>query len=130
MLEEEDDVDPRLVPGRFIRVRPLGSSEGPQAAERVRALLRCLGVRSVSRAEFFRDHLLTRLERLEPVLRNGAMLTLLREAPQLCRREPSLREALSATPCVPCAGEGGGLKRPGDLYSPLNPTLPLLLARP
>jgi sacsin len=91
----------------------------------VAAVLTSLGVARRSRAQFFRDDLLRRWERVPRGARTQAALTLLRELPALCGEERSFADAIAA--CAFVATASGQDRAPRDLYDPRVPELAALL---
>jgi hypothetical protein len=106
--------DARLLTQRFLK---LVSDEDV-------ALLRLLGVRELSDAEFYREHVFVGLPRLGAEVRDQTMLSVLRSLGRMCSQDVGFSNLLKGLAFVPVGGE---LKRPADLYDPAVPELRALL---
>ncbi|KAK1325685.1 hypothetical protein QJS10_CPA01g00101 [Acorus calamus] len=79
-------------------------------------LSRYFGIQRMGRAFFYRQKVLNRIENLLPELRDNVMISILRDLPQLCIEDASLRESLKSLKFVTTIS--GTLKCPQSLYDP------------
>ncbi|KAL0374333.1 UNVERIFIED_CONTAM: hypothetical protein Sradi_3349000 [Sesamum radiatum] len=77
------------------------------------------------KTEFYKLHVLNRIEELETDVRDSIMLSILQELPQLCVEDASFREILRNLEFLPTIS--GTLKSPAKLYDPRNEELYALL---
>jgi sacsin len=106
--------DARLLTRKFLK---LSSSEDS-------TLLRLLGVRNLSEAEFYQKHVFLNLPRLGMEVRDRTMLSVLQNLGRMCGQDANFSDILRDLAFVPAGGE---LKRPADLYDPTVPELRALL---
>jgi hypothetical protein len=106
--------DARLLTRRFLKL----------SCDEDGGLLRLLGVRELSDAEFYREHVFVELPRLGAEVRDRTMLSVLLNLGRLCGQDASFSNLLTGLAFVPAGGE---LKRPDDLYDPSVPELCALL---
>ncbi|CAH9144035.1 unnamed protein product [Cuscuta epithymum] len=88
-------------------------------------LTRYLGTKRMGKPEFYKLHVVTRINELDPNVRDSIMLSILKELPQLCCEDISFREILKNLNFIPTSG--GSLKSPAVLYDPRNEELYSLL---
>ncbi|XP_059656455.1 uncharacterized protein LOC132303270 isoform X2 [Cornus florida] len=88
-------------------------------------LKRYYGIDRMGKTCFYKQHVLNRLEELQPEVRDRIMLSVLQELPQLCVEDASFREDLRKLEFVPTSG--GSVKCPAVLYDPRNEELYALL---
>ncbi|CAI9097022.1 OLC1v1033309C2 [Oldenlandia corymbosa var. corymbosa] len=82
-------------------------------------------IRRMGKVQFYDHHVLNRIRELEMDVRDGIMLSILRELPQLRIMDASFRERLKSLEFVPTSG--GSLRSPDVLYDPRNEELYALL---
>ncbi|XVF66987.1 hypothetical protein PTKIN_Ptkin10aG0083900 [Pterospermum kingtungense] len=88
-------------------------------------LLRYYEVERMGRARFYRQHVLNRLKEMHIEVRDGVMLSILENLPQLSLEDTSFRDYLRNLEFVPTSN--GALKCPSVLYDPRNDELYALL---
>ncbi|KAL3502258.1 hypothetical protein ACH5RR_036707 [Cinchona calisaya] len=88
-------------------------------------LNRYLGIQRMGKAQFYNQHVLNRIKELETDVRDGIMLSILKELPQVCIEDASFRERLRNLEFVPTSS--GSLQSPAMLYDPRNEELYALL---
>lgn len=88
-------------------------------------LRRYYGIERMRKTQFYKMHVLNRIEQLETDVRNRIMLSVLQELPQLCVEDALFRENLRNLEFVPTVI--GTLKSPAMLYDPRNEELYALL---
>ncbi|KAK4397028.1 Sacsin [Sesamum angolense] len=88
-------------------------------------LRRFYGVERMRKTEFYKLHVLNRIEELETDVRDSIMISVLQELPQLCVEDASFREILRNLEFLPTIS--GTLKSPAKLYDPRNEELYALL---
>ncbi|KAF8378912.1 hypothetical protein HHK36_030261 [Tetracentron sinense] len=88
-------------------------------------LLRYYGIERMGKAHFYKKHVLTRVNELQPGVRDTIMLSVLQDLPQLCVEDTSLRQFLKNLEFVPT--RSGTLKCPEMLCDPRNEELFALL---
>lgn len=88
-------------------------------------LNRYFGVERMKKSRFYKQHVLNRVSVLEPEVRDNIMLSVLRELPQLCAEDASLRDCLRNLEFV--LTSSGSLKAPAALHDPRNAELYSLL---
>lgn len=88
-------------------------------------LSRYYGIERMRKSNFYRQHVFSRIEILQPEIRDQVMISILQNLPQLCMEDRSLREELQNLEFVPTVT--GPLKRPSVLYDPRNEELYALL---
>lgn len=88
-------------------------------------LTRYHGIKRMRKAQFYKQHVLHRIKQLETDVRDGVMLSIIQELPQLCVEDASFRELLRNLEFVPTSS--GALKCPATLYDPRNEELFALL---
>ncbi|KAL3718738.1 hypothetical protein ACJRO7_003791 [Eucalyptus globulus] len=74
------------------------------------------GIERMGKARFYREQVFCRLRDLQPETRDGLMLSVLKNLPQLCLEDPFLRECLRSLEFVPT--KSGLIKCPSVLYDP------------
>jgi len=80
------------------------------------ALLKKLGVTSISRATLFGKHVLPRINQLDERLRDDIITTMLVEMPRLCKQDPNFVDLVNKTRCIPSVS--GELRTATELYDP------------
>lgn len=88
-------------------------------------LSRYYRIERMGKACFYKQHVLNKLGELQPKVRDGIILSVLHNLPQLCVEDVSFREYLRNLEFVPTIS--GALKRPTVLYDPRNEELFALL---
>ncbi|CAN8264910.1 unnamed protein product [Cochlearia groenlandica] len=88
-------------------------------------LSRYYGIEKMRRSNFYRQNVFSRIEVLQPEVRDQVMISILQNLPQLCLEDRSLREELQNLEFVPSIN--GLLKRPSVLHDPRNEELYALL---
>ncbi|XP_052204846.1 LOW QUALITY PROTEIN: uncharacterized protein LOC127809789 [Diospyros lotus] len=103
---------PSDVPKSFLDVEFVCSSSNSEEE----VLNKYYGIKQMRKASFYKQHVLHRVGTLQPEVRDGVMLSVLQELPQLCIEDASLREYLRTLDFVPTSS--GLLKSPPNLYDP------------
>ncbi|KAE9615782.1 putative transcription factor C2H2 family [Lupinus albus] len=88
-------------------------------------LSRYYGVERMGKAQFYKQHVFSRVGELQAEVRDSIMLSVLQNLPLLCLEDISIRDLLRNLEFIPTLT--GTLKRPSILYDPRNEELYALL---
>ncbi|KAJ8747299.1 hypothetical protein K2173_011564 [Erythroxylum novogranatense] len=88
-------------------------------------LLRFYGIERMGRGRFYKEHVFNNIFEMQPEVRNGIMLSVLQNLPQLSIEDTSFRSCLRSLEFVPTLS--GDVKCPEVLYDPRNEELCALL---
>lgn len=88
-------------------------------------LNRYLGIERMRKADFYKKHVLNRVNLLDPDLRDNIMIMILRELPHLCVEDAHFKENLRNLDFIPTSN--GSMRSPSVMYDPRNEELYALL---
>ncbi|KAF3621208.1 Binding protein, putative isoform 2 [Capsicum annuum] len=88
-------------------------------------LNRYLGIERMRKADFYKKHVLNRVNLLDPDVRDNIMVMILRELPHLCVEDSHFKENLRNLDFIPTSN--GSMRSPSVLYDPRNEELYALL---
>lgn len=88
-------------------------------------LNRYLGIVRMGKADFYKKHVLNRVNLLDPDIRDNVMIMILRELPHLCVEDAHFKENLRNLDFIPMSN--GSMRSPSVLYDPRNEELYALL---
>ncbi|OIT25617.1 hypothetical protein A4A49_32452 [Nicotiana attenuata] len=88
-------------------------------------LNRYLGIERMRKADFYKKHVLDRVNLLDPDVRDNIMVMILRELPHLCVEDAHFKENLRNLDFIPTSN--GSMRSPSVLYDPRNEELYALL---
>ncbi|KAK4348233.1 hypothetical protein RND71_034572 [Anisodus tanguticus] len=88
-------------------------------------LNRYIGIERMRKADFYKKHILDRVNLLDPDVRDNIIIMILRELPHLCVEDAHFKENLRNLDFIPTSS--GSMRSPSVLYDPRNEELYALL---